>query len=468
MVQPFKPAKRTNNRKKQNTRTKVLSELTLSIQTLDHEGQGVAREHKPVTFVEGALPGEQCRVALSEQKASYNKGRVIKVLTPHPQRQSPQCVHFGECGGCQTQYFPYDLMLEQKQVAVTNLFKKFLNNAGDLSIPWQPAISAGGTQYRRKARLAVDFRDNEQRKVGYRGRGSNHVIAITECPVLLPQLEQLIAPLQRLATALSAKTAIGHIDILQGDALQDGTVNYTTPMVVIRTTRTLSQQNRALLSEFAQSNDCHMLLQPKSGESEVLAGSSQYIHYALPEAINIRACSNDFMQVNATVNRAMVTTAMDWLDLQPKDKILDLFCGLGNFSLPLAKHVSSVVGLEGIPEMVQRASQNAQKNSIDNVEFVCRDLDERDALSRWRKSGVTKVVLDPSRAGAKHVMGQIMELNPEKVLYVSCNPATFGRDIAQLVAGTKKCRYRLEKVALLDMFPYTAHTELMSLFVRQS
>lgn len=477
MVQTFRPPKKSPRKKSKGAQQK-LPLVELHIDAMDHEGLGVAKNHQPIVFVAGALPGETCRVALTEQKKNFCKGKVQEVILPSAERTDPFCPHFNECGGCQTQYIEHHTMLGLKQQAVSNLLRKLAGldvteQSADESLGnvWQAPIVANGQHYRRKARLAVDFRRENQPRIGYRGKGSNEVINISECAVLQTDLQKLLQPLSVLCPQLSSTRAIGHIELLQGDQLSEKEIVVSQPLVVFRMTKTIPDTDKALLAGFAKAQQCHLALEFKTGEYEVLVGEEAAIYYSLSQDVQMRVQPNDFMQVNAEVNRQLVNTALDWLNLTPQDKVLDLFCGIGNFSLPMANKVEQVFGLEGIPDMVQRAQNNAQLNGIDNVEFFCKDLEQKDALQKWTKVGINKVVLDPSRAGAKQLMAQIVELKPEKVLYVSCNPATFGRDIAVLtseLAGSKKgSLYSLDKIALLDMFPYTAHTEVVSLFVRR-
>jgi len=484
----------------------------IHIDALDHEGVGVARGHSPVAFVSGALPGETCNVQISEAKKNFVKGHAIAIQQSHGARQAAFCSYFGKCGGCQTQYLDHHKMLDMKQQAVTGLLTKFavfadLAQTQAIESAWQPALSGSGTGYRRKTRLAVDFRRSNDLRLGFRAQGSSEVISVHECAVLQPELNGLLTPLQNLVTELQNPGGIGHIELLIGDDVQadpDANSNVTEPqntqpLVIIRTTKTLPVADKNRLAEFAQQQHCGLALEIHQGEYEILSGEAAQIYYHLLDGNKLRALPNDFVQVNPEINRSMIAQAMQWLTVQPQDKVLDLFSGIGNFSLSLAKVADQVIGLEGVPEMVQRAKHNAQLNNIDNAGFYCQDLALPDALAIWRKKGINKVLLDPARGGAKALMPQIMELNPEKVLYVSCNPATFGRDIAALCGGNAPNRetanknatdrqvaikhlagktlkqakpkagvsYKLEKIALLDMFPYTAHTELMALFVRQ-
>ncbi|MCY7294293.1 23S rRNA (uracil(1939)-C(5))-methyltransferase RlmD [Alteromonas sp. a30] len=466
MVKAFRPPKKTHHKKGKTSH----QALRLEIDSLDHEGLGVAKQHSPIVFVSGALPGETCLVDITEQKKQVFKGRVKQVLQASRHRKEAICPHFNQCGGCQTQYVDHQTMLGFKQEAITQLLNKLGAVDIEQDVPWQSPILDSDVAYRRKARLAVDFRQEQSPRIGYRGKGTAEVINITSCPVLKPDLAALIAPIRTLCFELNNKRAIGHIELLQGDRQEGSEYVDTRPLVVFRMTKDLSQQDKQIISSFAQQQGCDVALELQNSRFEMLAGMSANIDYSLTNSISLKAQVTDFIQVNPVVNRKVVATAIEWLDIKTSDIVLDLYCGLGNFSLPVAEIAKQVVGLEGVPEMVQRASQNAQQNGISHVDFFCRDLDQPEALKKWLGLGVNKVILDPSRVGAKALMSQIAELKPEKILYVSCNPATFGRDIAtlmQLKASNKRyVGYQLRKIALLDMFPYTAHTEVIALLER--
>lgn len=441
MVQVFRP-----NRSQKSKQPKHLKDI--EIQDLDHEAQGVAKAHQPILFVQGALPNERCNVQINELKKSVWKGQATKVLRASPLRQEAFCSSFAECGGCQTQYVSSSDMLEMKQSAIAHLIQKSMGDFA-ATIPWQGPLTDDDKGYRRKARLAVDARNPKQLKVGFRGKSSNNVVNITECPVLRPELQGLIPGLQKAINRLNSARGIGHIDLLQGVG---------QPLVSVRVTRPLSQSDTRQLVDFAKEHQCELLVESESGKYESLTEGPLTIGYPLPGNVAIYAYPNDFIQVNEAINEQAVTQALDWLQLNKDDQVLDLYCGLGNFSLPVSKNCRKVLGIEGVPEMVQRATSNAQKNGIDNVEFVCHDLNTDNWLQHADTKGINKVILDPARAGAGVAMQSIVELNPEIVLYVSCNPVTFGRDIAGLI----KQKYKLEKISLLDMFPYTAHSELMA------
>lgn len=470
MVKAFRPPQRP---RKQNHHVK-LETIELCVDALDHEGVGVAKTHSPIAFVSGGLPQENCLVEVTEKKKNFIKAKVKKVLTTSPERQEPMCQYFHSCGGCQTQYIAQDAMLKHKQVAITQLLDKLTRGAAltlEGQLPWHDAIADEATGYRRKARIAVDFRKENAPKIGFRGKGSNQIVDIDACPVLMPKLQALMVPLRALCLQLSNTRAIGHIELLLGDEKNEEVYTDGRPLVVFRVTKSLSQQDRATLTDFAETHQCDLALELKNGGFEVLHGQSANIEYALPRNVKLQAQASDFIQVNPAVNRQMVNTALAWLDVNEDDRVLDLYCGLGNFSLPIASIAEKVIGVEGVPEMVQRASENAHKNGITRSAFYCQNLDEADALQKWQSEAINKVLLDPSRVGAKHVIPQITELKPEKILYVSCNPATFGRDIASLIqdgdSKKQKAPYKLSKIAILDMFPYTAHTEIMALFERR-
>lgn len=441
MVQIYRP-------KKAARPAKNLS-LKVKIDRLDHSAVAVCASHQPVLFVEGALPGEECEVLVVEQKPRFWRAKLAKVLLASEHRVQPFCPHFDICGGCQTQYAPPSVMLEAKQQAVSELIQRA---TGLTSLPWQAPLLDEAQAYRRKTRLALDCRDKARPIMGFRGKGSKQVMPIDECAILHTSLQALISPLSLLLTKMDNASAIGHISLLRGDNLSQ---------VCVRITRNLSQTDRALLLDFAQSFDCQLLLETQKDEFECLTHVEQELFYSLDGGIEIYLKPNDFVQVNASINQQMITQAMAWLELDKDDQLLDLFCGVGNFSLPMARQCKFVRGIEGVADMVQRASDNALKNSIENATFYHRDLSQANCLSDNEFAKCNKILLDPAREGAFELMAQLSKLKAEKILYVSCNPATFARDSKELLEQG----YSLSRVGLMDMFPNTAHTELMALFV---
>ncbi|GAB3031606.1 23S rRNA (uracil(1939)-C(5))-methyltransferase RlmD [Bowmanella dokdonensis] len=431
--------------------------LTLTIDDMEHGGLGVCRSHQPVVFVEGALPGETVKVRVTDQKSRAWQAVATQVLQPSPERTVPFCPHIQTCGGCQNQHIGQSDLLRYKQRAVDALLRRL---AGLENINWQPALHGEDRRYRRKARLAVDAQKKGQVRVGFRGKGSDQVITIRECQILTAPLQALLPDFLALIKGLRTVKHIGHIGLLDAD-------NQT--QVCLRITAGLHPQDRTQLSAFAVLHRCNLLLETSRGQFELLHGTEQQARYQLPGDISVEVAPNDFIQVNGPMNQSMIAQAIEWLGIEAGDQVLDFFCGVGNFSLPMARQGARVLGFEGMPEMVQRATENARSNGLGNVHFMAADLSDEHALKSCLSEGTeatqaNKVLLDPARAGAQELMPFLHKLQPQKILYVSCNPATFARDAAPLVEKG----WQLDRIALMDMFPNTAHTELMALFCNPS
>ena len=448
MVKVYKPPRRN---KTKSSRAKTIK-TTVTVDTLDHQGKGVARDDGRVVFIEGALPTERCEVSISADKGRHAQGTLIKVLEPSLHRTTPFCEYFGRCGGCQTQYAEQSFMLAAKQQAVSEQLHRV---AGIETVNWLPPLNSPETGYRRKTRLAVDARNSDAIRLGFRGRKSNDIINVEHCDVLTKPLGELLKPLHNVLNRLSNPRAIGHITLLEGDNLTQ---------VTFRITKTLSGSDKQLLSEIGTDSDVQVLLETGSDAFEVLSKADDTLYYLADESSRINVGPNDFVQVNDRINRAMISQARDWLTLNDQDVLLDLFCGAGNFSVPLAASVKQVIGIEGVANMVHKATSNALQNGIANATFECADINASDRLLEKWQGKINKVLLDPARDGAQGIMSQIVLPGVSHILYVSCNPATFARDASQLVDN----KYQLKKMCLMDMFPNTAHTELMALFVRSN
>lgn len=428
--------------------------LALKVDGLDHSGTGVCRAHQPVVFVEGALPGEEVRVSVEERKKRFWRATVEQVLTPSPERIPPFCPHFSQCGGCQHQHIAQLPMLEYKQRAVDTLLNRV---AGVQSLNWQTPLAGSNQGYRRKVRLALDARTGKGKpsvSLGFRARGSEKVVDITECRVLTPPLQQILPEIRMLVKGLQSVRYIGHISLLDAD---------NQLQLCLRLTRPLPEADQRALDVFAKEHDCAVLLQTQAQEFRHLSKKRDKASYQPNTGLSLDFSPTDFIQVNGTINQAMVAQALNWLDIKSGDKVLDLFCGVGNFALPMAQRGASVIGIEGVQAMVEQAQANARKNSLP-AEFLQADLGDEDTLILLTKQlgSVDKVVLDPARAGAAAVMPWLSRLNPAQILYVSCNPATFARDMGQLLESG----WQTDKIGLMDMFPNTAHTELMAIFSR--
>lgn len=421
-------------------RVTTSQKVTVTVTDLDPFGQGVARHNGKALFIPGLLPGETADVVLKEDKRQFSRGEVKRRLNDSDERVTPRCPHFGVCGGCQQQHASIALQQRSKSAALARLMKQGVDEviAGE---PWG---------YRRRARLSLSWQPKSQSlEMGFRKAGGNDIINVTRCPVLVPRLEALLAPLRECLSGLQAVRQLGHVELVEAD---------NGPLMVLRHTAALSATDREKLEQFSHSQELSLYLAPQSEILEQVSGESPWYS---SDGLRLTFSPRDFIQVNDGVNQQMVARALEWLDVQPGDRVLDLFCGMGNFTLPLAKRAASVVGVEGVADLVAKAQDNAQQNGLQNVTFFHENLEEDVTKQHWASRGFDKVLLDPARAGAAGVMQHILKLSPGRVVYVSCNPATLARDSEALLnAG-----YQIQRLAMLDMFPHTGHLESMVLFV---
>ncbi|EKZ5285432.1 23S rRNA (uracil(1939)-C(5))-methyltransferase RlmD [Klebsiella aerogenes] len=416
--------------------------ITVTVNDLDPFGQGVARHQGKALFVPGLLPQEQAEVVLVEDKKQYARAQVKRRLNDSPQRVAPRCPHFGVCGGCQQQHASIELQQQSKRAALSRLMKRDVDDI----------IAAEPWGYRRRARLSLNYQPKTQQlQMGFRKANSSEIIDVVQCPVLVPQLEALLPAVRECLTSLQSQRQLGHVELVQAD---------NGPLMVLRHTAALTGADKEKLERFSQTHGLSLYLAPQSEILEHIRGDEPWY---TSDGLRLVFSPRDFIQVNDGVNQKMVSTALAWLDIQPQDRVLDLFCGMGNFTLPLAKVAASVVGVEGVPALVAKGRENAALNELQNVTFFHENLEEDVTRQSWAKHGFDKILLDPARAGAPGVMAHIIKLAPRRVVYVSCNPATLARDSeALLQAG-----YRIQRLAMLDMFPHTGHLESIVLFERE-
>ncbi|HBW0109206.1 TPA: 23S rRNA (uracil(1939)-C(5))-methyltransferase RlmD [Klebsiella aerogenes] len=416
--------------------------ITVTVNDLDPFGQGVARHQGKALFIPGLLPQEQAEVVLVEDKKQYARAQVKRRLNDSPQRVAPRCPHFGVCGGCQQQHASIELQQQSKRAALSRLMKRDVDDI----------IAAEPWGYRRRARLSLNYQPKTQQlQMGFLKANSSEIIDVVQCPVLVPQLEALLPAVRECLTSLQSQRQLGHVELVQAD---------NGPLMVLRHTAALTAADKEKLERFSQTHGLSLYLAPQSEILEHIRGDEPWY---TSDGLRLVFSPRDFIQVNDGVNQKMVRTALAWLDIQPQDRVLDLFCGMGNFTLPLAKAAASVVGVEGVPALVAKGRENAALNELQNVTFFHENLEEDVTRQAWAKHGFDKILLDPARAGAPGVMAHIIKLAPRRMVYVSCNPATLARDSeALLQAG-----YRIQRLAMLDMFPHTGHLESIVLFERE-
>lgn len=417
------------------------------IQDLDYQGLGVAKIQGKTWFIENALPQEEVQVQVVEDKRQYGLGRAIKILQASPLRQVPKCAHYQTCGGCQSQHIPIHLQREAKQKALFQRLAKLQTQA----IEFMPMIVGDEWHYRRRAHLSLRW-DTKSKKlnIGFRQKNSQQIVNIQQCEVLEAVLNDLLPQLTKLLQAWSKPKSLGHIELVAAD---NGVA------MLLRVTENLAENDRTLLLNFAFEHQLMLFVQDEQ-EIHHLQGNLPY--YQLDDGSILHFDIRDFIQVNRQLNQRMINTALDWLELKETDNVLDLFCGMGNFTLPISRKVKSAVGIEGVLPMVEKARLNGERNHCHHVQFYQCDLSQPFAEQQWAKIPFNKILLDPARSGAAFALNALCHLAAEKILYVSCNPATLVRDAEILL----KFGYQLKKVAMIDMFPHTSHLESISLFER--
>jgi 23S rRNA (uracil1939-C5)-methyltransferase len=428
--------------------------LECRIESLAPDGRGVCQHEGKTVFVDEALPGERVLVRLTRRLRRFDEARVVEVLQPSSDRVVPRCPHFGLCGGCSLQHMnPWAQRRAKEQGMLDQL-----RHLGGVEPAWVYAPMSGPDwAYRHKARLGVKYVPKKGRVlVGFRERRSPYVADLRRCEVLVPEVGERLAALAELIMGLEARTSIPQIEVAAGDG--------GTSVLVFRHLAPLSAADRRALEEFGRANGLQIQLQPGGPDTVTeLWPQDQTLSYRLPRHdVEIAFRATDFTQVNREINRTMVDRALELLDPQRDDDVLDLFCGLGNFALPLALRAGFVAGVEGAPEMVERASDNARRNGIGNVSFWSADLELDPADQPWVRP-YDRVLLDPPRTGARAVVEHMERFAPRRIVYVSCHPVTLARDVGILVRDKG---YRLIGAGIIDMFPHTAHVESIAVFER--
>ncbi|MFZ9035539.1 MAG: 23S rRNA (uracil(1939)-C(5))-methyltransferase RlmD [Francisellaceae bacterium] len=434
-------------------------EFETEIVAMSHEGRGIARVEGKTVFIPFALPHEVVRFEYTHVSKNYDEGRLIDVVNPSSERVTPPCSWFENCGGCALQHVDPKAQIAFKQNTLMDHFKHFGHGVSpDEVLP--PLLSENTEGYRGKARLGVRFVTKKNRVlVGFRERNGRFLADIDSCQVLDPRVGQKIIELQKLIADLSIYSHIPQIEV----AVDDDHVG-----LVIRHLEPFTADDFNVLKDFAIAHDFWIYLQAKGPETVYLfypeadVEPVQMSYFLDDFDISIHFEPGDFTQVNRRLNQKMVAYALDLLALKSDDRVLDLFCGLGNFSLPLARRCQSVTGVEGDEAMTTRAAINARNNGLHNIDFYAANLFEDIAAHRWvRSAHFTKMLLDPPRAGAEMVCRQIEKIAPERIVYVSCDPATLARDAGILV---NEKGYRLLKAGVMDMFPHTTHVESIAVF----
>lgn len=429
--------------------------VDVAIESLSHDGRGIARPDGKTTFVDNALPGEQVQFRYTYMRKKFDEGRAENIIEASPERVTPPCEHALICGGCSLQHVDPKAQITRKQAVLEEQLAHF---GGLTPEEWMVPLTGPVTGYRSKARLGVKYVEvRDEVLVGFREKRSSFLARLDACQVLVPEVGLALKDIAALIYGLDGRRRIPQIELAAGDE---------DIALVFRHMDPLTSEDQEKLLNFCRERGWHCYLQP-GNESTVHRvwpeGGEPRLEYRHDSAdVTLAFHPMDFTQVNQEINRAMVPLALKLLDLGPDSRMLDLFCGLGNFTIPAARQAGQVVGIEGSQEMVRRGTENALRNGLDNVSFHAWNLTEPVVGQPWAKQPWDRVLIDPPRTGALEVMPLILSLAPEKVVYVSCNPATLARDARELVNGG----YTLKKAGVMDMFPHTTHVESIALFER--
>jgi len=435
----------------------------VTIASLDQEGRGIARVDGKAVFVEGALPGETVRVVTLKRKPNYEIARTESIVAPSAARVAPRCPHFGVCGGCTLQHCDVGVQVAAKQRALEDALWHIARVRAALILP---AIYGPSWGYRHRARLSVRHVPKKGGVlVGFHEKRSSYVADMTSCAVLPPKISALLPELRTLVGALTLRDRLPQIEVAVGDVAPGSSAVEAVHALVLRILAPLSSEDEALLAAFAQRHGVQFYLQTGGPETVTpFPPGGPDLRYELPEfGLVFPYSPTEFTQVNPAINRVLVRRAIALLDPKPGERIVDFFCGLGNFTLPIARRGADATGIEGSAALVRRAEQNAALNAA-RVTFRAMDLFAASADSLEALQPFAKALVDPPREGAIALAKALPpQGGPRRIVYVSCNPATLARDAAVLV---HERGYTLAAAGVINMFPHTAHVESVALFER--
>jgi len=460
-------------RRRQNTKvSKNLIEC--DILRLGHDGRGIAKHAGKTQFVEGALPGEKVKAQYITQRSKFDELNTVEILAVSPERVMPPCQHAEVCGGCSLQYMSVAAQISYKESVLKEQFKHFGNLT---SSEWFEPVVGKSEGYRTKARLGVVYVGaRDEVIIGFREKRSKLITNIEHCIVLDPRAGNSLSDFRKLIASLSIRQHVPQIEIAMGDE---------SAALVMRHMVAFTEDDLVKLRLFGEQFNFEIYLQP--GDASTVhkiwpENTNDRLHFklSLPESSSTEHPSSDhsnvkqkeltlafhptdFTQVNPGVNRKMIIRALEWLDIQPTDRVLDLFCGLGNFTIPMAYLAKEVVGVEGSDMMVARGQENAELNDLNNVSFSVANLQADFTKAAWAKKGFDKILIDPPRSGALDIVNHISKFKAQRIVYVSCNPATLSRDAGILIEKG----YKLVKAGVMDMFPHTSHVESIALFEKE-
>lgn len=432
--------------------------VQVTIESVSHDGKGVCHVDDVTVFVDGALEGEELSFIYTNKRKNIAEARVHEVIKASPHRVEPECVHFSTCGGCSLQHLEKTQQILLKQTVLLENLKRIGKTEPQVIMP---PLTGPHFGYRKKARLGARFVIKKDKMlVGFREKHSNFLAELESCKVLHPDVGLHLTELAALLRSLTIYQKIPQIEVAYGD--EQGAF-------IIRHLEPFAEDDLQKLSAYAEKMNLHLYLQPKGPDTITRLAPSddefKPLSYSLPDYNIIHQFKpTDFTQVNSEINRKMIKLALQLLDPQSEDRVLDLFCGLGNFTLPLARKAAHVTGVEGSSDLVIRAKENALNNGIDNADFYAADLFEDFSAMKWAQQKYHRILLDPARSGAMEIVEYLPKFAAHTVVYVSCNPSTLARDTEIMV---HKNGYKLMKAGVMDMFPHTAHVESIALFTKK-
>jgi len=428
----------------------------VDILSLDHEGHGIARIDGKVTFVDDALAGERAEITVYRKHAKYNSAHAVSILKSSAQRTTPRCQYFGRCGGCSMQHLEASAQVAAKQ----RVLEENLARIGKVTpdVVMRP-LHGPSWAYRTRARMSARFVDKKGGVlVGFREKRSSFITDMSSCEVLTPDVSALIQPLREMMVHLSNASRIPQVEVAVGEHIT---------VLLFRLLEPWSDDDRTIVRSFAEQHRIQVWEQSKGPDTvrPFWPDIAPELSYSLPEfGLTMPFRPTDFTQVNVAINRALVSRAMRLLQPKAGERIADLFCGLGNFSLPIATSGADVIGIEGSAELVARARENALRNKLPNAHFVVDNLFEMTPEKFATLGHIDKLLIDPPRSGAAELVKSLPDSGaPHRIVYVSCDAATLARDAGEL-CNTKG--YRLEAAGVANMFPHTAHVESIALFTR--
>ena len=429
---------------------------TAEITAVAHDGRGIAATEGKKVFVAGALKGEIVTYMRRKFRRNFDEAELLEVHEASPDRIEAECEAFGRCGGCSLQHISPE---RQRDIKAQTL-RDNLERIGRVEPgTWLDPMTGPVWNYRRRARLAVkDVHAKARTLVGFREKHAPYITDMHRCEVLAAPIDSMIADLSELIGAMSIRARLPQVEVA---VAENGVA------LVFRVLDPPSEADEALFRSFGERHELRIYLQTGGLDSVALfypESVDESLYYTLPEFdVRVEFEPIDFVQVNNDINQRMVHFAVEQLGAGPDDRVLDLFCGIGNFSLPLARQAGTVLGVEGEKTLVDRAAENAARNGLDNVTFRVADLNKIDGTEGWVREGWDRMLLDPARSGAAEVVTRMHLFKPERIVYVSCHPGTLARDAGTLV---HEQGYKLESAGIIDMFPHTAHVESIAVFTK--